>query len=114
MTDNEIINALECCRTNIMGDCKRCNLRLEDGTTQPFCTTILMGNALDLINRQKAEIERLRDEIRQTHATIPDLIKQVRTKAIQEFAERLKPILFNYYDSEIDNLVKEMVGDGNA
>ena len=29
----------------------------------------------------------------------------------RELAERLKPILFNYYDSDIDNLLKEMVGE---
>ena len=69
MTDNEIIKALECCRTNIMADCKRCNLRLEDGTTRPYCTTILIGNALDLINRQKAEIERFKSRQKPTGAS---------------------------------------------
>ena len=54
MTDNEIIKALECCRD---GDCKSC--------TFDECTTGLLdkGIALDLINRQKAEIEKLEAEV---------------------------------------------------
>ena len=53
MTDNEIIKALERCSTSYnCGDCPYyCNA--ED------CPDPLMNDALDLINRQKAEIERL-------------------------------------------------------
>ena len=53
MTDNEIIKALERCSTSYnCGDCPYyCNA--ED------CPDRLMNDALDVINRQKAEIERL-------------------------------------------------------
>ena len=54
MTDNEIIKALECC-ANETGSCLGCPLIncIED------CLQIKSKNALDLINCQKAEIERL-------------------------------------------------------
>ena len=53
MTDNEIIKALEC----HAGDaevCKLCPL-----TNEEWCSVKLARKTLDLINRQKAEIERL-------------------------------------------------------
>ena len=53
MTDNEIIKALECCQTD---ECERCPLSNYDG-----CESLLFDGTivLDLINRQKAEIEML-------------------------------------------------------
>ncbi len=119
MTEIEIMKALECCRTNIMADCKRCNLRLEDGTTRPYCTTILIGNALDLINRKNAEIERVtkeRDNITKTYMEVVDAWKITRAETIKEFAERLlKDYAMMIYDgdrvvhdTDIYNLAKEM------
>ena len=56
MTDNEIIKALECC---IDCNCKECPCcRIIDGGT--YCTEIDEEEILDLINRQKAEIESLK------------------------------------------------------
>lgn len=99
MTDNEIVKALECMATN--------DLYNGDMQTASICL-----HAKETMERQKAEIERLKGWDRwivsESHAPI---IKKARAEAIKEFAERLKPILFNYYDSDIDNLVKEMVGD---
>ena len=58
MTDNEIINALECCKNSLSEKdaCGDCPLYEEEEVT---CITILSKNAFDLINRQKAEIEKL-------------------------------------------------------
>ena len=53
MTDNEIIKALEVC-TSELQDCVLCPL-LDN--CDPL---VLDGQALDLINRQQAEIERLK------------------------------------------------------
>lgn len=51
-TDEEIIKALECCcKDNYEGDCPKCPLQLNGN-----CNVILAEHALDLINRQKAEI----------------------------------------------------------
>ncbi len=57
MTDKEIIKALETC---ILGDCQGC---FYGDTNQRGCTDDLMKNALDLINRQQAEIERLQKSV---------------------------------------------------
>ena len=58
MTDNEIIKALECCtKTEFISDCAKCEMFAFD------CKDILIENAIDLINRQKAEVERLEDKI---------------------------------------------------
>ena len=54
MTDAEIIKALKCC---IKGKCSECPLKAM------FCSEcVVMGFALELINRQKAEIEKLQKE----------------------------------------------------
>ena len=140
MTDNEIIKALECCcsaQVNACDDCpfyERCynnNERLEK-------------EAIDLINRQEAENERLQNilicfmdalgKVRKVDdideiSLIPlmsELNKQYRSElkaeAYKEFAERLKAksdsrfdyseLVFEISEEDIDNLVKEMVGEG--
>ena len=142
MTDNEIIEALENCGN--VGECQKCLLNeMEQGIS--LCIPHLTQNALNLINRQKAEIdilirkkEKLRDEIAEKDAEIERLQKLLEQcedsgeyweskyiDAIKEFAERLKSKFthsgkstkygeFTWDDVtsyEIDNLVKEMVGD---
>ena len=126
MTDNEIIKALECCI--VRGNCQGCPLWNEHTSK---CLEIAITNALDLINRQKAEIERLQTNCMSMAQTMPNMAKAERAEAIKEFAERLKatPLRFGveyteYYDkpsiyklvpfvddNDIDNLVKEVVGD---
>lgn len=60
MTDNEIIKALECCGSNGWGEkderpCDKCPMQdCED------CEVELPDYALGLVNRQKAEIEKLK------------------------------------------------------
>lgn len=113
MTDNEIIKALECCKNGLCANCPRLN------TPEHIlhCKEQLMCEALDLINRQKAEIERLNGNL----FVISNACMQRRNEAIQEFADRLADkadlIKVNAFDSKlaisqevIDNLVKEMVG----
>ena len=57
MTDEQIIKALECCQSNDNKTCRRCYFRQDR-----YCRETMAGYALDLINRQKAEIERLGKE----------------------------------------------------
>ena len=58
MTDNEIIKALECCSKPVIEEyCSECPYHLGG---QENCHKLL-GDILDLINRQKAEIERLNE-----------------------------------------------------
>lgn len=107
MTDEQIIKSLECCN-RIGGSCNDCPLYCGVSS----CIKNLTLNALDLINRQKAEIGRL--QTRNDELNI--LNKTVAQEAIKEFAERLKSKLqwdceFSnklVFENDIDNLVKEM------
>ena len=112
MTDNEIIKALECCATQFV--CDGCPLRNRCKDLKPNEFYKIIS---DLVNRQTAEIERHRE-----HIELLDIEHEaIRNKAIKEFAERLKNKKLHIEDEgqifkmvhcyEIDNLVKEMVGD---
>lgn len=108
MTDNEIVcTMLAYSKTNIL---------LVNG--EP----ISIGDILNLINRKQAEIERLKIKIEGVQEANAILREHIR-KAVKEFAERLKEK--NFYtqfddyaygwvveEKDIDNLVKEMVGEG--
>ena len=136
MTDNDIIKALECCckGDKCVGHCPFHN----NNHDIDICTSRLSENALDLINRQQAEIERLQNKIdaitliqveeihnfaQEKLSLLRKIHKRVSTESesIKEFAERLKTKVnldlceaidcSDYlYDlpKQIDNLVKEM------
>lgn len=121
MTDNEIIKALEHCKRPIgQHDCENCPYVSSRG----MCTTNMLNDAISLINRQKAEVERLRNTVKTDFLTATEQLKlsqseivQIRTEAVKEFAERLKSTMFNEdfllcepcdMANIIDNLVKEM------
>ena len=110
MTDSELIKALE---NKVQGSDYAC---FED------------YEILDLINRQKAEIEKLKGSTIVSNIMESQRIKrEAKAEAYKEFAERLKNKIktecnpygkptFDYDTSlaimrYIDNLVKEMVGD---
>ncbi len=130
MTDNEIINALECC--GIKTSCENCPYH-----DTSLCQDAICKDALALINRQKAEIERyekennekfnkwmlLDERTKERYAELYEEAKGVvRAEAIKEFAEKLKDMAFMplgtlcaemvVTERCINNLVKEMVGDG--
>ena len=101
MTDNEIIKALECCKCD---DCDNCPNDFGN------CYANLAGYALDLINRQKAEIERLEDKLETVKRiaidTIPLVEEDIATakaEAIKEFAERLKEMVGEMVDIMFDD-----------
>ena len=128
MTDNEIIKALECC-ARLQRRCDECPDRHELN----LCGMALKSQALKLINRQKEEIRRLKEdvgdlEIKVEHLAV--LLAEVRHEAVKEFAERAKKTIHDsvyqywnfgeggYYlaedvDEDIDNLVKEFT-EGKA
>ena len=121
MTDNEIKKALE----------DLFKLMLHDGDLQ---RTSIISKALDLINRQKEEIERLQKkanipfakitfEMNKLQEVVNEYVKNIeidinlaKSEAIKEFAERLKEKLQwdveldnkLVFESDIDNLVEEM------
>lgn len=104
MTDNEIIRCLSHCRA---GDCENCKaLNVCDATFS------FHKEAIDLIKRQKAEIESLKH--RKTELQIRNQeLQHEKSEAIKEFAEKLRNcfcVSKEYLDivNIIDNLVKEM------
>ena len=94
MTDNEIIKALECCKKD---DCDNCPNDFGN------CYANLSGYSLDLINRQKAEIERLKEcpkciyeyDGKTTEYCVQGpcsnfkTVEQTKSEAIKDFADRL-------------------------
>ena len=115
MTDNKTIKGLECCFSN---DCEHCDYEIREDTKTLQCNDNLMKDALDLINRQRAEIDRLNDD----YLLLDVGVEAVRAEAVKEFAERVK--LEFYYEFEelipsimadkIDNILKEMIGDNSS
>lgn len=97
MTDNEIIKALECCSNQL--DCVGC----ECVGNCPQDINELNGLALDLITRQKGEIERLKAELKEDYqamkkalAVLDELkqeiandIQTAKAEAVKEFAKYL-------------------------
>ena len=97
LTDNEIVKALECYRGQ--------KLFAFNGKKPE----IYIHDILDLINRLQAENERLNNHI-------VDSNKKVKSEAYKEFAERIKietGYLFSAesIEVEVDNLLKELVGE---
>ena len=117
-TDEEVIKALECCSKDNVKDCDACPY--EDMETKTYCVNELIKDALDLINRQKEQIEELRKGFKaDADYFANEYDSYIRAEAIKEFAKRLK---YRYRVVEIssggfipavilkdiDNLVKEM------
>ncbi len=87
MTDNEIKKMLECCKQEIddngviCGECKKCpNYEGKTGLCKEDLPTVV----LDLINRLKAENERLKKETKH-FADIGKLYSEIKTEAYKEF-----------------------------
>lgn len=109
MTDNEIIKALES------------EVKSAEYVDSYYCNGVdltLIKSAIDLINRQKTEIERLQNTINDILDRQPILVeraeKYAKSEAYKEFAEKLKEKALPKCDwddcvdvEDIDNLVKE-------
>ena len=109
MTDEQIIKALKCCG-NWESDesCDEC----PENTYGFGCAQKMAKHSLDLINRQKAEIERLQIK----NKTLTEITKnydwkfeKAKSEAIKEFAD--KGELIHDVHLIIDHVKKEMVGD---
>lgn len=105
MTDDEIITALECCDFTDIKACEECPLYHTSD-----CISVIIDKTLDLVNRQKAEIERLASRFNDYPVkTLIDnnnmmcskssedydkwffnVSKDISYQAIKEFADRLK------------------------
>lgn len=116
------------------------NYKNPNGNEDPLEICVLhqsnrvLKKAEETINRQQAEIEKLtyKLECLLCHATGSKLSKstyslrtmeiavndevqqcceEAKAEAIKEFAEEAKAITYHYYDSDIDELLKERLGD---
>lgn len=117
LTNEDIISSLKVIATT--RNCNECKIRnCKWGTCN--CEQITANAALELINRQKFEIERLQKEVNLVSIQFQDLqerIDEVKTKAYKEFAKRLELyLLFNKQCEmpiisfeNIGNFLKEMV-----
>lgn len=127
MTDNEIIKALECCCGDVT--CDDCPI-VNECSVQPTKNT-LASFALSIINRQKAEIERLVEHTKEgidLAKKIPEMVATAQAEAIKGFVERLVAdltLLAKHEDEfrqgvilgvihTIEEKKKEMVGDDNG
>ena len=99
MKDEQIIKAFE---------------ELSEDNHMSTINQMICGDVLNLINRQKTEIERLKKNIDGLNIFTTNHMKVIRLQAIKEFAEKLKKRFYlcagrcvvDVYN--IDNLVKEM------
>lgn len=104
-TDEKIIKALECCLCDSL-ECSQCQKKELDRIECDELAT----KTIDLINRQKAEIERLKEcpkcvyeydgEITEYCVQGPcqnfKTVEQIKAEAYKEFAEKLKKELSAY------------------
>ena len=134
MIENEIRKALEHCRDNNRNEtCEHClscpasDWELEE--VSKGCIDDLLDKAINLIDTLTAEnerleklceakdkyVEHLRTQFKRFNRTYEYVKKKARNEAINEFAERLKEknrSVGILRQGDIDNLLKEMVGEG--
>lgn len=114
-TDEEIIKALMCHFNEELDEepfqCVDCPLYND---TSPSCTEALKSYALDLINRQKVEIERLEGSTVVNNIMESQRIKrEAKAESYKEFAKLLidKASKGLIHVSDLPDFVKEMVGE---
>ena len=103
LTDEQIIKALEHCSYNDVKRCDDCSYYEKE--TKTYCVNELIKDVLDLINRQKAEIERLNT----MHSEMCIGMKVLKKTAIKEYREKVKSILMDkgIYPAVVKNALNE-------
>ena len=92
MTDKEIMQVLDCCKRTYLGHCQPCPLYKNMSFRNGKCLDVKDKEALDLINRQQAEIDRLTNYNRCIDAQCRDLLdkeEKAKAKVIKEFKCKL-------------------------
>ena len=130
LTDEQIIKAYEIC--NVEGSCNDCPAK-----DTKYCDT-LPKDIFDLINRLKADVERLETgQLKEAMTFNSNTIDDTVNEALEEFVNKIHSIITEIYDKyvfngfndlnseeidavinysddvtqEIDNFLKEKVGD---
>ena len=98
LTDNEILKALEICSND--GDCNECKINPHKGN-YGYCTSIAIKAALDLINRQQEEIEKLTSAINGFRG----YEDKIKAEAYKECIEKVEEIICDntYPDFDINH-----------
>lgn len=91
MTDEEIVKALECCAVEPCEDCGNC----PRFTKEKLCHKANAKQSLDLINRQKAEIERLNGCVLKYAETLGN--EQRKSAELQKQVDELKELSEGYF-----------------
>lgn len=125
ISDDEIISSLEVIATT--RNCDECKIRnCKWGDCD--CSKITANAALDLINRQKTEIEQWKEEANKYQnlwCTAVDDIKTAKVEAYKEFADKIKmhkrkmrcfDLCYEFWDfavsvEDIDIILQEMLGE---
>ncbi len=89
-------------------------------SVEPFTAQDIIKQQQETINRQQAEIERLKKLLAEADIAYNKCAKRFYKEGVKEFAEKaVIELTANYsdkychwIDDTIDNLVKEMVGEG--
>ena len=106
MTDSEIVKALKCCGDDA-SKCLSCPLY---SMKCAYCVKMLCNNALDLINRQRAEIEKAKSEaVREFAEKLKEHCNEISN---QEWNKKTLPVswadAYEGFIDDIDRLVEEM------
>ena len=139
LPDAEIIKALECCIDVNGANCHKCPY--DKCCSYP--ESVMLKDTLDLINRQEAEIERLKKDSKDIDEFARNICKErllqgkaiadfeslrryiemQKAEAYKEFAEKVKAEFCHGYTyleigekafiKDIDNLLKEMEGEND-
>ena len=92
-TDDEIIKALECCINDNCSDCPE---------TFGNCELTTMRNALDLLKRQRAKIEKLQNALFKQEDTIQMLVTDKDTE-IERYIRKT-----TVYEKTVENMTAEI------
>ena len=105
MSDEQIIKALENCGG--AGECQKCPLN-SMGKGISLCIPHLTQSAVSLINRQKAEIERLKEI---ANPKCQQCVEQTRKNSIVEFADEFEKrcVASGIYPAVTKNILKNLV-----
>ena len=104
--DEEIIKALDCCRNLNGNECEECPYeRLIFPMGNGGCTNKLMNDALDMLNRQKAEIAELKSELTITNNNFENVQKlyDESVKIGQKMNQRLMDAYKKLQTAKIDH-----------
>ena len=105
MTDNDIIKALECCRKH--NSCDGCPMHTMNCTAR-----VPMAFAVDLINRQKAEIDSLRNVIAESTICVDRLDRLFKMKCNElENTEIIRDSVFEEFVKKVDEMTTHTIDD---